>query len=86
MKLKLKKDNIMVKPWITDNVVKGILLPESATKKKNIGIVIEISSEIDNIKIGDKVVFDDTPFDNIVIENEKYYFLKEENIIAIVED
>ncbi len=91
MKIKPLGDRILVKPLTGEEVTKsGIVLPESAEKQqKEEGEVVAIGSgeKIKKLKleVGQKVVFGKYSGDEIEIDKVEYKFLKDEDILGIVE-
>ncbi len=90
-------DRVLLKPMTAEEAGKttafGIIIPDTVSKEKpeqgkviavgegrwDDGVLIKPS-----VKVGDKVVFSRYGYDEIKYENEEYYILKEENILAII--
>lgn len=91
MKIKPLGDRVLVKPLTSSEVTKsGIVLPESAEKEqKEQGIVVAtgMGDKIKklHLKVGQTVVFGKYSGDEIEIEKVEYKFLKDEDILGIVE-
>jgi chaperonin GroES len=98
MKIKPLGDRILVKPLTTEEVTKsGIVLPESAEKEqKEQGEVVAIGNGPKikklHLKVGQTVVFGKYAGDEIEMDSPsggpskvEYKFLKEEDILGIVE-
>ena len=91
MKIKPLGDRILVKPLTGEEVTKsGIVFPESAEKEqKEQGEVVAVGSgeKIKKLKleVGQKVVFGKYSGDEIEIDKVEYKFLKDEDILGIVE-
>lgn len=64
--------------------VSGIVLPDSAKEKPEIGEVIEIGKEVKEIKKGDRVVFSKYSPTEIKLEGQEYLIVKEEDVLAIL--
>jgi chaperonin GroES len=72
----------------------GIIIPDTVNQEKpEQGVVVAVGSgrvtENGNVipvkvKIGDKVVFSKYGYDEITVEGKKYYMLREENILAVL--
>lgn len=91
MKIKPLGDRVLVKPLTTEEVTKsGIVLPDTAEKeRKEQGEVIAVGQG-EKIKklglaIGDKVLFGKYAGDEVEIDKVEYKFLKDEDILGIVE-
>ena len=88
---------VLIKPFTKDELMSknsfGIILPGSDTKEKSEqGMVIAVGpgEHIDgklvsvNVKVGDKVAFSKYGYEDITIDGEELYLIKEENILAIL--
>ncbi len=73
----------------------GIVLPDSAQEKPAKGIVVAVGDGklLDNgnraflqVKPGDRVIFSSYAGDNFTIDDEDYLLMREDDILAIVED
>ena len=72
----------------------GIIIPDTIDeeKVKDQGIVVAVGEgKYDDgklnpmtVKVGDKVMFSKYGFDEIKLNDEEYFILKEENILAII--
>ena len=91
MKIKPLGDRILVKPLTEDTMTKsGIVLPESAEKEqKEQGEIVALGSGDKirklKLKVGQRVVFGKYAGEEIEIEKVEYKFLKDEDILGIVE-
>lgn len=91
MKIKPLGDRILVKPALLEEVTKsGIVLPESAEKQqKEQGEVVAVGSgeKIKKLRVkpGDTVIFGKYSGEEIEIDKVEYKFLKDEDILGIVE-
>ena len=89
-------DRIILKPLSVEEMSttsSGIIIPDTVSKEKpEQGIVVAVGEgRWDDgervpmsIKVGDRVVFSRYGYDEIKLEGEEYYILKEENILAII--
>ena len=98
MKLRPLNDHVIVKPITEEEATSkaGIVLPDTVDKEKpEKGEVVEVGpgklldngqrSQLD-IKKGDQVVFKKYSPDEINVGEEEYLVLKEEDILAVMED
>lgn len=91
MKIRPLGDRVLVKPLTSEEVTKsGIVLPETAEKEqKEQGEVVAIGSgeKIKKLKLkpGQTVVFGKYSGEEIEIDKVEYKFLKDEDILGIVE-
>ena len=91
-------DRILLKPISADEMnttSSGIIIPETVSKEKpEQGIVIAVGDgKWDDgvkvpmsVKVGDKVVFSRYGYDEVKLDGEEYYILKEENILAVIKN
>ena len=95
-KIKPIGDRVLIKPLSKDDEKKttfGIIIPETVDKEKpEQGRVIAVGEGkyedgkliAPRVKVGDKVVFSKYGYDEIKVEGEEYFILKEENILAVI--
>ena len=98
MKLRPLNDHVIVKPITEEEATSkaGIVLPDTVDKEKpERGEIVEVGSGklLDNgervqpsVKQGEQVVFKKYSPDEINIGEEEYLVLKEEDILAVVEE
>ncbi|MCX8033695.1 MAG: co-chaperone GroES [Thermodesulfovibrio sp.] len=87
MKIKPLKDRVVVK-YSSEELEKtpgGIYVPDVAKEKPQKGTVIEIGSEVKEVKVGDTVLFDKYAGSKIKVDDVEYLIIKEEEILGIVE-
>ncbi|GAB5045916.1 MULTISPECIES: co-chaperone GroES [Thermodesulfovibrio] len=87
MKIKPLKDRVVVK-FSSEELEKtpgGIYVPDVAKEKPQKGTVIEVGSEVKEVKVGDTVLFDKYAGSKIKIDDVEYLIIKEEEILGIVE-
>ena len=90
-------DRVLLKPLSAEDIHKktasGIIIPETVDKEKpEHGKVIAVGDGkyIDGkliplkVKVGDKVIFSKYGYDEVKLEDEEFFILKEENILAII--
>jgi chaperonin GroES len=96
MKLKPLGDNVVIKPWNSEETTaSGIVLPDTADKEKpEKGEVLAVGPGkiLDNgqlkpmnVKVGDKVMFKKYSPDEIKIDKEEYLLISEGDILGILE-
>ena len=89
-------DRVLVKPLSAEEKTTkgGIIIPKTAQEEKpDQGEVVAVGEGKRDekgdltplgVKVGDKVIFSKYTPDEIKIDDEEYYILREENILAIV--
>jgi chaperonin GroES len=88
-------DNVLVKPVkAEEKSLGGIILPESAKEKPQIGVVMAIGDGIRDengklipmvVKIGQKVMYTKWGGNEIKVGNEEWKLVKQSDILAITE-
>jgi len=64
----------------------GIYVPDSAREKPQRGTIAAAGADVENVKVGDQVLFDKYSGTKIKIENDDCLILKEEDILGVFED
>ena len=90
-------DRVLVKPIDTDELAtktdSGIIIPDTVSKEKpEQGRVLAVGDgRYDDgklikprVKEGDRILFSKYGYDEIKIEDEELFIIKEENILAII--
>lgn len=93
-------DRVLVKPFTEEELRKGdskkkpvFILPESMTKEKSAqgkvlavgeGKMVDGKFQPIRVKVGDIVLFSKYSYDEVEHRGEELYLLKEENILAII--
>lgn len=76
-------DRVIVKPIEAETKTSsGILLAENAQKRMPIGKVIGVGKQIEELKVGDTVIYPAYGAAEIEINGETILILKEEDILA----
>lgn len=89
-------DRVLVKPIPQDTVTSfGIIIPDTAKEKPEQGIVVAIGPGRKGedgtplpvgVSVGDKVLFSKYGYDEVKVDGVEYYLLREESILAILEN
>jgi len=89
-------DRVVVEPLEAEEKSKGgIILPETAKEKPQEGKIIAVGKgRVDEngklipmeVKVGDKILYGKYSGTEIKIEDKEYIILKEEDILAIIEE
>ena len=80
-------ERVLIKQTEQEEVTKsGIVLPGTASKEKPIiGEVLAVGSKIEEVKVGDKVIFEKYSGTEFKDGEESYLILEKDNVLAIVE-
>ena len=89
MVLKPIDDRVVIelKDDIVEKNVGGIIIPDTAKDKPNIGVVVAVGTEKDLqdiIKVNDKVIYAKYSGTEIEIETKKYLIVSKKDVLAIV--
>ena len=88
MKVKPLGDRVIVKLEKSETKsAGGIIIPDTAQEKTQIGIVVEVGDDKDVIKVkaGQKVMHDKYAGTQVKIGNDEHLILKMSDILAIIE-
>ena len=73
-----------------EKTASGIILPESASKDTpNMGEVVAVGKLTDaykDIKVGDKVLFSEYGYDKIELDEEEYFVMPDNKVLAVIND
>jgi len=85
MKLQVLGTRVLVKPNKNEEVTKsGIVIPELAQEKPQRGKVLGIGSEVEDVKIGDFVIYPMYTGSDVVLEdNSEVLLIQEFDILAV---
>ena len=87
MKLKPMADNILLKQHeAAETTVSGIILATTTKEKPAIYEVISVGPDCHDVASGDKVVVSAQSGTNIALDKVDYKFVKQEELLAVVED
>ena len=97
VKIRPKGDRVLIKPFTEAELKKGtksvLILPESMTKEKSAqGKVLAVGEGryIDGklvpirVNVGDVILFSKYGYDEVELENEEFYIIREENILEVI--
>lgn len=99
-----KKEKLTVKPLFSNVLIKpleasdktkgGIILPDSAKEKPQMGLVMAVGAGATNekgikekmtVKVGDRVMYKEWAGNKIRVNNEEWTMVEEKEILAIAE-
>jgi chaperonin GroES len=96
MKVNPLQDRVVIKRLEEEEKTKGgIIIPDAAKEKPQEGRVVAVGSGkmtekgkrvTPEVKVGDKILFGKYSGTDIKIDGEEHLILKEEDILAIIED
>ncbi|OYX41511.1 molecular chaperone GroES [Candidatus Saccharibacteria bacterium 32-49-12] len=62
----------------------GIYLPDNAKEKPVLAEVKAVGKDVENVKIGDKIIYKEYSTTELKIDGTEYLIVKEEDILATV--
>lgn len=63
----------------------GLYLPGGATEKPKVAKVVAVGKEVDDIKVGDRILYkNEYEATNVKVDGEEYIIVYQKNIIATV--
>jgi chaperonin GroES len=78
--------NVLVEKVLQESKTKsGIIVNTDEKEEENIGKVIAVSDDVYNIKVNNKVIFEDYHARKISYEGKEYFMISQENILGIIE-
>jgi len=62
----------------------GILLPDSAKEKPQMGEVLAVGKEVKEVKVGDQILYSKYGPNEVKIDGQELLLIKEEDVLAVV--
>ncbi|RXJ86798.1 co-chaperone GroES [Arcobacter sp. CECT 8985] len=85
MNFKPLGERVLVKRTEVENkTASGIYIPDNAKEKPQTAKVLAIGSKVEDVKVGDTVVFEQFRGTELNLEGEEYLVLNVENIIGVM--
>lgn len=66
----------------SNKTASGLILPETAQKRTSITEVLGIGPDVENVKIGDQILFKEYTQHEISFEGEDYVLVEEADVLA----
>lgn len=86
MKLQPLADRIVAKPVEPETKSPaGILLPDNAKDKTQMGEVVAVGKDVKEVKVGDRVIHSEYGPSRIKLNGEELLLIKEEDVYAVVQ-
>lgn len=89
MTLKPLDDRLVIEPAVSEEKnVGGIIIPDTAKEKPNIGKVIAVGNDEELqelVKVGDEVLYSKYGGTEVEVESKKYLIVSRSDILALVE-
>lgn len=79
------KELIVVRPDIQqDKTASGLYIPDEAKDKMQTGVVIDVGSEVKEIKSKDRIAFGKYSGSEVEIKGVKYLIFKEDDVLGVI--
>jgi chaperonin GroES len=75
---------VAVREKTAEKTASGIYLPDSSKQKSTTAAIVAVGPDVQQVKIGDKVVYKDYTATELKIDGTEYLIVKEEDILATV--
>ncbi|GAB1467210.1 MULTISPECIES: co-chaperone GroES [Aliarcobacter] len=69
---------------VENKTASGIIIPDNAKEKPQTAKVIAVGSKVEDVKVGDTIVFEQYRGTEIKLEGKDYLVLNVENIIGVM--
>ncbi len=76
--------NIILESSDKNEYEKNGIIIKSTNSLNLIGNVISIGNEVKDVKVGDKVIYNDINARKIIYESNEYFVLDEKDVLAII--
>lgn len=83
MIIKPLNSNVLIKPE-EEKISETIITLDDDKKTPEKGEVLAIGEEVENVKVGDKVIFIKYSPNEVTVEEEEYMIINEDDIIATI--
>ena len=93
-KIKPLFDNVLIKPLeAEEKTLSGIILPDSAKEKPQVGLVMAVGSGSTNedgklipiiVKVGQKVMYKKWGGNEVKVDNEEWTIVEQKDILAVI--
>lgn len=76
---------ILVEPEVKETTAGGFSLPQEEQDKGQAGKVINVGSGCENdVKVGDRIVFDRNMLLEYTVDGSKYHVIEEEDVLGVM--
>lgn len=68
----------------SNQTASGLYLPDNATEKPKTAKVVAVGKKVEDIKVGDRIIYKSYSSTDIKVDGTEYLIVKAEDILAIV--
>jgi chaperonin GroES len=69
---------------VKSQTASGLYLPNTATEKPKVAVVVAIGAQVKGVKIGDRIIYKSYSPTEVKVDGEDYILVKEEDVLATV--
>ncbi|MDD2233207.1 MAG: co-chaperone GroES [Sphaerochaetaceae bacterium] len=86
MNIKPLADRVLVKvEQLQEKTASGIIIPQTAQEKTQIGTVAAIGDEVKNLKVGQKIMHDKYAGTSVKMDGDEYLILNIKDVLAAID-
>ena len=85
MNIKPLGERVLVKiEQLQEKTASGIIIPQTAQEKTQIGVVAAIGDEVKSVKVGEKIMHDKYAGTSVKVDGQEYLILNMKDILAVI--
>jgi chaperonin GroES len=78
-------DRVVAEPVEAESkTASGLYLPGGAQEKPKVAKVVAVGPDVKNIKVGDRILYEDYSNTDVKVDGKSYIIVKEEKVLATV--
>ncbi len=85
MNIKPLGERVLVKiEQLQEKTASGIIIPQTAQEKTQIGVVAAIGDEVKSVKVGEKIMHDKYAGTSVKVDGQEYLILNMKDVLAVI--
>ena len=86
MNIKPLGERVLVKiEQLQEKTASGIIIPQTAQEKTQIGLVAAVGSDVKSIKVGEKIMQDKYAGTSVKMDGDEYLILNIKDVLAVID-
>ncbi|MDY4889244.1 MAG: co-chaperone GroES [Sphaerochaetaceae bacterium] len=86
MNIKPLGERVLVKiEQLQEKTASGIIIPQTAQEKTQIGLVAAVGSDVKSIKVGEKIMHDKYAGTSVKMDGDEYLILNIKDVLAVID-
>lgn len=86
MNIKPLGERVLVKiEQLQEKTASGIIIPQTAQEKTQIGLVASVGSDVKSIKVGEKIMHDKYAGTSVKMDGDEYLILNIKDVLAVID-